>query len=101
MYKVVVVEDETVVRRGIILTIDWKALDCVIAGEAANGEEGAQIIERIEPDIVITDVKMPRMDGVGVIGKLRADKCRARVVILQVYSAIKYAHSELRLGESE
>ena len=47
MYKVVVVEDETVVRRGIILTIDWKALDCVIAGEAANGEEGAQIIERI------------------------------------------------------
>ena len=39
MYKVIVVEDETMVRRGIILTIDWAALDCVIAGEAANGEE--------------------------------------------------------------
>ena len=43
MYKVIVVEDETMVRRGIILTIDWAALDCVIAGEAANGEEGAEL----------------------------------------------------------
>ena len=101
MYKVVVVEDETVVRRGIILTIDWKALDCVIAGEAANGEEGAQIIERIEPDIVITEVKMPRMDGVEMIGKLRAAKCRTRFVILTAYSDFKYAQSALRLGVSD
>ena len=46
MYKVIVVEDETMVRRGIILTIDWAALDCVIAGEAANGEEGAELAVR-------------------------------------------------------
>ena len=59
MYKVIVVEDETMVRRGIILTIDWAALDCVIAGEAANGEEGAELAVRLSPDIIVTDVKMP------------------------------------------
>ena len=55
MYKVIVVEDETMVRRGIILTIDWAALDCVIAGEAANGEEGAELAVRLSPDIIVTD----------------------------------------------
>ncbi|MCD8171527.1 MAG: response regulator, partial [Clostridiales bacterium] len=64
MYKVIVVEDETMVRRGIILTIDWAALGCVIVGEAPNGEEGVSMAGRLSPDIIVTDVKMPRMDGV-------------------------------------
>ena len=76
MYKVIVVEDETMVRRGIILTIDWAALDCVIAGEAANGEEGAELAVRLSPDIIVTDVKMPRMDGVEMITKLREQGCK-------------------------
>ena len=50
MYKVIVVEDETMVRRGIILTIDWSALGCVIAGEASNGEEGGELVKRLSPD---------------------------------------------------
>ena len=70
MNRVVVVEDETMARKGIILTIDWSALGCVVVGEAANGEEGAALVERLSPDIVVTDVKMPRMDGVEMIAKL-------------------------------
>ena len=97
MYKVIVVEDETMVRRGIILTIDWAALDCVIAGEAANGEEGAELAVRLSPDIIVTDVKMPRMDGVEMITKLREQGCRAKFIILTAYSDFKYAQSALRL----
>ena len=101
MYKVIVVEDETMVRRGIILTIDWAALDCVIAGEAANGEEGAELAVRLSPDIIVTDVKMPRMDGVEMITKLREQDCRAKFIILTAYSDFKYAQSALRLGVSD
>ena len=101
MYKVIVVEDETMVRRGIILTIDWAALDCVIAGEAANGEEGAELAVRLSPDIIVTDVKLPRMDGVEMITKLREQGCRAKFIILTAYSDFKYAQSALRLGVSD
>lgn len=101
MYKVIVVEDETMVRKGIILTIDWGALGCVIAGEAANGQEGAELAERLSPDIIVTDVKMPRMDGVEMIGRLRRNGCRARFIILTAYSDFKYAQSALRLGVSD
>ncbi|MCB7318495.1 response regulator transcription factor [Lacrimispora sp. 210928-DFI.3.58] len=101
MYKVIVIEDETMVRRGIILTINWQALDCVIVGEAANGEEGAELVKRLSPDIIVTDVKMPRMDGVEMIAKLREQGCRARFIILTAYSDFKYAQSALRLGVSD
>lgn len=101
MYKVVVVEDETMARKGIILTIDWSALGCVVVGEAANGEEGAALVARLAPDIVVTDVKMPRMDGVEMITKLRAEGCTAKFIILTAYSDFKYAQSALRLGVSD
>ncbi len=101
MYRVVVVEDENTARKGIIMTIDWSALNCVIVGEAANGEEGASVITRLDPDIVVTDVKMPRMDGVEMITVLRRQGCRARFVILTAYGDFKYAQSALRLGVSD
>ena len=101
MDRVVVVEDETMARKGIILTIDWSALDCVIVGEAANGEEGAELVKRLSPDLVVTDVKMPRMDGVEMITKLRAEGCQARFIILTAYSDFKYAQSAVKLGVSD
>ena len=101
MYKVAVIEDETMARRGIILTINWADLGCVIVGEAANGEEGVRLIERLKPDIVVTDVKMPRMDGVEMIGVLRSRGCMARFIILTAYSDFKYAQSALRLDVSD
>ena len=98
MYRVIIVEDETTVRRGIVLTMNWAALDCVIVGEAANGEEGKELALRLAPDIVVTDVKMPRMDGVEMIQKLKEAGCKSEFIILTAYSDFKYAQSALRLG---
>lgn len=101
MYKVIVVEDETITRRGIVLTVNWSELHCVLAGEAANGEEGAALIERISPDIVITDVKMPRLDGVEMISRLRQKGNQSKFIILTAHSDFKYAQSALRMGVSD
>ena len=64
MYKVLIVEDDPTVRRGLCTTIRWEELRCRVVGEAPNGEEGVEMAEKISPDIVINDVKMPRMAGV-------------------------------------
>lgn len=53
MLKVLVVDDETVVRRGIVLGVDWASIGCVVVGEAANGEEGLLAAERYSPNLVI------------------------------------------------
>ena len=101
MYKVVVVEDEEIVRKGIIFTINWEALNCMIAGEASNGEEGADVIRRLSPDIIVTDLKMPRMDGVEMIEMLRSEGNRAKFIILTAYGDFKYAQSAVKLGVSD
>ena len=66
MYKVVVVEDEKRVRQGIIMGTDWSKINCVVMGEAANGEEGVEMIRKCRPDIVITDIRMPGQQKRGI-----------------------------------
>lgn len=98
MTKVVIVEDEELVRRGIMLAVDWSAVDCVVVGDAANGEEGLEVIRRYQPDLVVTDIKMPRMDGIEMVRQLRAEGNGVRVIILTAYSDFSYAQSAVKLG---
>ena len=98
MLKVLVVDDEAVVRRGIVLGIDWAARGCVLAGEAVNGEEGLAAVERYSPSLIITDVRMPRMDGIEMVRRLRAEGNGAHVIILTAYSDFSYAQSAVKLG---
>ena len=70
MLKVLIVDDEPLVRRGIVLGVDWSARGCVVVGEAANGEEGLAAVERYSPNLIITDVRMPRMDGIEMMNRL-------------------------------
>ena len=98
MLKVLIVEDEEMIRKGIVLTVDWAALDCVVVGEAANGVEGLEAARRLEPTLIITDLKMPQMDGIEMLRTLRAEGCGAYVIILTAYDNFSYAQSALRLG---
>ncbi len=98
MLKVLIVEDEEMIRKGIVLTVDWAALDCVVVGEAANGLEGLEAARRLAPSLIITDLKMPQMDGIEMLRTLRAEGCNAYVIILTAYDNFSYAQSALRLG---
>lgn len=101
MLKVLVVDDETVVRRGIVLGVDWAAMGCVIVGEAANGLEGIQAVERYKPNLIITDVRMPKMDGIEMIRELRRRGCEAHAILLTAYSDFDYVRSALQLGADD
>lgn len=98
MLKVVVVEDEQIVRRGIILSLDWAGMGCVVVGEGANGEEGLEVIRRYQPDLVITDILMPKMDGIEMIRRMKEEGIPAHVVILTAHADFEYAQSAVRLG---
>lgn len=98
MLKVLVVEDEEMIRKGIVLSEDWAALDCVVVGEAANGEEALEAVERLHPSLIITDLKMPKMDGLEMLRRLREQGNNAYVIILTAYDSFEYAQSALRLG---
>ena len=101
MLKVLIVDDEALVRRGIVLGMDWAARGCVVVGEASNGEEGIAAVERYSPNLIITDVRMPRMDGIEMLRQLRQKGCKAHVIILTAYSDFSYARSALQLGADD
>ena len=70
MIKVVIVEDQTIVRQGLRSLLGLSG-DIEIAGEAADGEEAIGVIEKTKPDVVLLDLRMPKLDGVGVLKRLR------------------------------
>ena len=97
MLKVLIVEDEELIRKGIVLTVDWAALDCVVVGEAANGAEGLEKAEKCDPDLIITDLKMPQMDGIEMLERLRQAGKTTHVIILTAYDSFSYVQAALRL----
>lgn len=98
MMKVVIVEDEELVRRGIVLAVDWAGVDCAVVGEAADGLEGLALIRSAQPDLIVTDIKMPRLDGIEMVRRLREEGCRAHVILLTAYSDFSYAQAAVKLG---
>lgn len=101
MLKVLVVEDEEMIRKGIVLAVDWAALGCVVVGEASNGAEAPEAVERFDPSLIITDLKMPRMDGLEMLRRLRERGSNASVVILTAYDDFAFAQTALRLGAAD
>ncbi|NMA83616.1 MAG: response regulator, partial [Epulopiscium sp.] len=97
MNRVVIVEDSVLHRKGLILTTEWEKIDCEVVGEAENGIEGIEVILRLSPDIVITDIKMPGLDGIQMIERLK-DKTDAVFIIMSGYSEFEYARSAIKLG---
>lgn len=95
MLRVLIVEDEAAQRKGVALGVDWAKLDCVVVGEAANGEEGMALATQLQPGLIITDIRMPRMDGIAMMNALRQQGCKARVIVLTAYSDFSYARSAL------
>ena len=100
MYKVVLVEDEDLIRRGLKFRMDWTAAGCVVAGEAASGEEGIEVIREVRPDIVITDIRMQGMSGIDML-KVSMEEHPHSAIILTGYADFKYAREAIRVGVVE
>lgn len=99
MYRVLLVEDEEIIRRGIRLSVPWEESGCCVVGEAGNGQEGIRLIEELQPDIVITDINMPVMDGLTMLARTRVQYDYA-AIILTGYSEFEYAREAIRNGVS-
>lgn len=95
--RVLLVEDEKLIREGLRLTTPWDELGLEVVGEASTGEEGIQKIVELQPDIVITDVKMQGMSGLEMMEKL-ADKISCEYIILSGYDEFSYAKKAMYLG---
>jgi len=98
MIRVVVVEDEALVKKGLILTTDWERFDCEVVGEASNGIEGLEKILKLKPDIVLTDVRMPGLDGIGMIKKVKENDLDPVFIIISGYSDFENARQAVKLG---
>ena len=96
--KVLIVDDEKLERVLIRKGFDWEANGYEIIGEASGGEEALEFFELKEPDIVITDINMPHMDGLMLTEKIRERSLKCRVVIVTGYREFEYARRALKLG---
>lgn len=100
MYKILVVEDEDIIRKGLIYMVDWLKVNCVVIGEASNGKEGVEKIKESRPDIVITDIKMPYKDGIQMLEET-IDEFEYEAIIISGYSEFEYAKKAIKLGVTE
>ncbi|MDD3369630.1 MAG: response regulator [Lachnospiraceae bacterium] len=101
MFKILVVDDEEWVRKGIIMETDWAALDCMVVGEASDGEEGLEAIKKYHPDLVICDIRMPKLDGVSMLQKLRETGDKTELLFLTAFSDFQYAQSAVKLSAAD
>lgn len=100
MLSILVIDDEYLVRAGIRGTINWEDYGFQITGEAADGDEGLEIAEKVNPDIIITDIRMPKMDGLEFMAKVREANRKAKIIVLSGYDEFEYARSALKYGAS-
>ena len=100
-YRVLLVDDEEEIRSGISRKIDWASLGFSLVGEAGNGEEALELAERLRPDVVLTDIKMPFMDGLELCRRLRLILPGARLVVFSGFDDFEYARQAMSLGVSE
>ncbi|HVI40273.1 MAG TPA: response regulator, partial [Anaerovoracaceae bacterium] len=101
MYKVMLVDDEEIVIEGLKKKIDWEGLQLEIAGVAQDGLEALKMIEETTPDILITDVIMPVMDGLKLIETIKAMGKNIKTIILSGHDEFSYAQKALKLGAAE
>ncbi len=101
MYKVFLVDDEIAIREGIRNSHIWESGRFVLSGEAADGEIAYPMIRDEEPDILVTDVKMPFVDGIELCRQVRRSMPWIQIVILSGYDNFTYAQQAIRLGVQE
>ena len=84
MYTIVVADDEEELRRAIIRKIDWESIGFQVVGEAENGIEALELVERMEPDLLLTDIRMPFVSGIELARQVREVRPTTQIAFLSV-----------------
>ncbi|RKP51591.1 DNA-binding response regulator [Cohnella endophytica] len=99
MHTVILVDDEVFTRKGLIKLIDWESCGFQIVAEADNGEDALEIIRKVRPDVVITDIRMPVLDGMELIRRVvEENDANPSFIIISGYDDFKYAQQAVRYG---
>lgn len=98
MLKALIVDDEYLVRTGIRETIEWAEYGVEIVGDASNGLEGLELALLYQPDVIVTDVRMPYMNGLEFLEKIKEHNLQCGVIVLSGYDEFQYAQEALRHG---
>lgn len=101
MYKLLIVEDEKWEREGLVDFLDWSELDIYISGAAVNGVQGLELARKYQPDIIITDIKMPKMDGLEFAREVRSFLPECKIIIITGYDDFEFAREAIQLGVYE
>lgn len=101
MYKVVIIDDEPLIVEGLSRSIPWDKWDCQVVGFAHDGKEGMDIIRAEKPSIVISDISMPKMDGLTMIAGLKSEFPNMQITILTGYREFEYVQEAINLGVSK
>lgn len=96
-YKVVIIDDEPWTREVVKTLTDWEGLGLELAGEASDGEYGLELIRQSSPDIILTDVKMPHLNGIDLIATLRKEQNTSPVIFISGYDDYSFIRSALKL----
>lgn len=100
-YRVLLVDDEEETREGIRRKIDWAALGFELVGSAADGIDALELAQRLRPDVVLTDIKMPRMDGLELCRRLKSLLPASQMVVLSGFDEFECARQAVGLGVFE
>lgn len=98
MFKLLIADDEPRIRRGLAKNIAWNAIGFSTVKTVSNGKEALEIAEKILPHLIIIDIRMPELDGLEVIGKLREENIHSQVIIISGYDDFTYAQQAIRYG---
>ncbi len=101
LYRIMLVDDEEEVRKGIIRKIDWENLGFMVVGDAENGEDALEKIEQLEPDVIMTDIRMPYMDGLTLSARIRQKYPSVKILIFSGYDDFEYAQQAIKLNVTE
>ncbi len=97
MYKMIIADDESMVRDSLPEKLNWSDYQIEITGMASDGEEAYEMVLKGKPDILLTDIRMPHMDGLELSAKLREEMPQLKIIIVSGYSDFTYAKTALEL----
>jgi two-component system, response regulator YesN len=101
VYKLIFVDDEQDVREGLTHEIDWAQHGFEVVGTAENGKEAYELIERLNPDVIITDIMMPFLDGIGLSRLVREHYPQTKIILLTGFDEFEYAQQAVKLHIEE